>query len=343
MSDNKNSLISIVVPVYNTEKTLCNCIKSILTQDYSEIEVILVNDGSSDSSGRMCDEIALLDKRIKVIHQKNQGVSAARNAGIEEALGEFLMFVDSDDQMLPGIIKKMHTRVNDRFGMVICGYKKITNGIYETQHIFEKDIVDNCIEKKDIVRIYKRGLLNSPWNKLYKLKLVKDKKIEFETWCSVGEDLIFNMKYLSLMSGKIGIINEPLYFYNYKTKRGSYLSCAPLCYDFIMRMHSKVIYYAKEMEVTGLSLFYEMMLYDGLQALENYYIYNAVNDRMEKLDKIKERIHDRRFKKLIVYLRKHNRIGRIKFWLLYNEWYRMHQLLCVILRRIKGLKIRRDN
>ena len=92
-----NSLISIIVPVYNVEKYLNECIDSIIAQTYSNIEIILVNDGSTDASGKICDEYAEKDGRIKVIHQVNAGLSAARNAGMAVATGEYLYFVDSDD------------------------------------------------------------------------------------------------------------------------------------------------------------------------------------------------------------------------------------------------------
>lgn len=90
-------MVSIIVPVYNVEEYLSECVDSVLNQTYSDIEVILVDDGSTDQSGNICDEYAEMDSRIKVIHKKNEGVSAARNTGIETASGERIIFVDSDD------------------------------------------------------------------------------------------------------------------------------------------------------------------------------------------------------------------------------------------------------
>lgn len=336
MLANSNNLISIVIPVYNAENTLLNCIKSILTQDYTNIELILVNDGSVDTSGKICDEAVSLDKRVRVVHQENHGVSAARNAGVEKATGDFLMFVDSDDQMLPGMIQRMYSYSDNKFGMVVCGYEKKTNNKDKISYIFNENVSESHIDKKDVVLIYKKGLLNSPCNKLYNMKLIKEKKIKFETWCSMGEDLIFNMKYISLMSGDIIIINEMLYLYNFENKWISSLSKRPLFYDATMKEYLYVVKYAKKIGIKEIDYFYEIMLYIGLQSLENYYVYNETDDRKEKLTKIKEKIHDRRFKKLIVYLRKHKKIGRIKFWLLYNEWYQVHGIMSALLRKIRG-------
>lgn len=89
--------ISVIIPIYNSEEYLDDCIKSVLAQNYTNFELLLINDGSTDSSGKICDEYALTDTRIKVFHQENAGVSATRNLGIQESIGEWLCFIDSDD------------------------------------------------------------------------------------------------------------------------------------------------------------------------------------------------------------------------------------------------------
>ena len=90
-------LISVIIPVYNSEKFLNRCVDSVLKQSYKELDIILIDDGSSDKSGEMCDQYAQMDKRVRVIHQKNRGVSAARNSGLDVAIGDYCTFVDSDD------------------------------------------------------------------------------------------------------------------------------------------------------------------------------------------------------------------------------------------------------
>lgn len=100
-------MVSIIVPVYNVEEYLRECVDSVLNQTYSDVEVILVDDGSTDQSGNICDEYAKMDSRIKVIHKKNRGVSSARNTGIETASGERIIFVDSDDCIHPQFAGKL--------------------------------------------------------------------------------------------------------------------------------------------------------------------------------------------------------------------------------------------
>ena len=97
-------LVSIIIPIYNSEKYLKKCIDSILEQKYNNLEIILINDGSTDNSGKICDRLAIEDKRIKVIHKLNEGVSIARNKGLEMAKGEYIFFIDSDDYIDENII-----------------------------------------------------------------------------------------------------------------------------------------------------------------------------------------------------------------------------------------------
>ena len=117
-------LISVVVPIYNVEQYLERCIDSILHQTYEHLEIILVDDGSPDNSGAICDSYLSLDQRIKVIHKRNGGLSDARNAGLEMASGEFIAFIDSDDTIMPEMIEKLYERIDtDRSDMAFCGYR----------------------------------------------------------------------------------------------------------------------------------------------------------------------------------------------------------------------------
>ena len=116
------SLISIIVPIYNVEDYLCKCVDSILTQTYKNIEVILVNDGSIDNCGKICDEYALKDNRVKVIHKKNGGIADARNAGLEICCGDYIGFVDSDDWIAEDMYEVLHDFASSNsLDVAICG------------------------------------------------------------------------------------------------------------------------------------------------------------------------------------------------------------------------------
>ena len=145
----ENALISVIVPVYNVEKYLEKCIDSICNQTYRNLEIILVNDGSTDKSGILCDKFKIKDSRIIVIHKENGGLSDARNAGIDIANGEVLGFVDSDDYIMPEMYEKMlNIMYANDLDIVQCGYKKV----YENYD----NINDIFINKTDI-KIFNRN------------------------------------------------------------------------------------------------------------------------------------------------------------------------------------------
>ena len=171
-------LISVVIPVYNVEKYLERCLESIQNQSYCELEIILVDDGSTDSSGRMCDAYAKNDERITVIHKENGGLSSARNAGIEQAHGTYIGFVDSDDwidtDMYANLIKLLEMHKCD---IAVCGIKRVEK--YErldgTAFDFEHVTIYTSKEyQKKILKVGTQDSNHYAWNKLYKLEKMKD-------------------------------------------------------------------------------------------------------------------------------------------------------------------------
>lgn len=170
--------ISIVVPVYNVEKYLTKCVDSILTQSFEDFELILVDDGSLDESGKMCDEFALKDSRIKVIHKENGGLSSARNAGIDVCMGEFVGFVDSDDYIKNDMYEVLYSDIcHYNADIAVCGfYHKYENKCLKSTHKYglAKGVFDN----KEAFKLSFRstGITLSSVNKLYRLELFKDKR-----------------------------------------------------------------------------------------------------------------------------------------------------------------------
>ena len=162
--------ISVIVPVYNVEDYLIRCIKSITEQTYSNTEIILVDDGSTDNSGRICDEYAASDKRIRVIHQSNMGLSGARNTGIDNAIGRYIFFCDSDDYLQQDTLEKMIDRLKiDHADIVCCGIKKVRNGTEETMTNAE---CGRWSGHESVVQMMRNNNICSvAWNKLYKRSL----------------------------------------------------------------------------------------------------------------------------------------------------------------------------
>lgn len=199
--------ISIVIPCYNVEKTLRRCIESIKSQDFINWELILVDDGSTDMTGSVCDEYALSDERIHVIHKKNGGVSSARNAGIEGSHCDYITFIDADDYIEDRYLSKL---INGREAdLVLCGFRSdrgidfTPEGKYVEKH--ELNDVVPCIVEDNY-------LLYSPWCKLFKRSLIEQHNCRFDSSLRLGEDTIFCYKYI-LLCETIRIVPSNDYFY----------------------------------------------------------------------------------------------------------------------------------
>lgn len=204
-------LVSIIIPVYQVEKYLEKCLESVINQTYKKIEVILIDDGSKDNSGKICDEYAQKDKRIIVIHKNNEGVSKARNVGIECAKGTYITFVDSDDFIHKDYIEKLYELCkHNNADLSICG----TKNILENEKVVKKSRkYKKNLDKEDGMK----ELLNEKyytcviWAKMYKKELFKN--IRFNEKTKIAEDLEVLYKVLDKCK-KISINTfENLYYY----------------------------------------------------------------------------------------------------------------------------------
>lgn len=204
-----NSLISIVVPVFNAQKYIKKCIDSLLAQTYKIFEIICVNDGSQDDSLIILDNYMSQDNRIKVINKENrEGVSSARNAGIANAKGEYLLFVDADDYVAVNYIESMLYEANNE-NIVICDVLK--NGKRCSEKTCGKKII---LDRKNILKgICSNTFSGFPVNKLFKREVIEQNKIKFDENIKLCEDLLFCLEYMKFI--KWGVyINCPLYFYD---------------------------------------------------------------------------------------------------------------------------------
>ena len=205
-------LITVVIPVYNREKLLSRCVESVLAQDYTHYEIIIIDDGSSDSSFSVAQNYASRYENIQAITQKNSGVSIARNKGIELSKGDYIIFVDSDDtideKMLSTYISELE--ISD-YDLVVCGFKNISfdesNCFYEVpfQNISSIDVF-----WKSFYSLLKNHILRSPCNKLYKTKIIKDNGLSFNPDFQIAEDALFNTEYYNHMK-TVSVITTPLY------------------------------------------------------------------------------------------------------------------------------------
>lgn len=207
--------VSVIIPVYNTEKYLIACVDSILYQANVSIEIILVDDGSTDSSGSICDDYAKKYDNIRAIHIKNSGQAVAKNEGLKYAKGNYVALTDSDDKMTPLMLHKMITLGNEKKAdIVCCNYKQIDEqGVVSHLDCTGKTFILN--HEEALIHFYSRDKIFSQcWTKLYKRQMLTDFHIENEP-IRYDEDIIFNIKAFKAARTTV-IIDEPLYEYTYR-------------------------------------------------------------------------------------------------------------------------------
>jgi len=223
-------MISVIVPVYNEEKYLRACVDSILAQTFRDFELILVDDGSTDNSSLICDDYAEKDYRVKVIHQKNGGVSSARNRGLDIANGEYVTFIDSDDWVLSDYLENLNARAAaSKCDLITSGLIWWYNDVKHDADTLENvDIMDLSVES-DLIRIISQKQMTSPVCKLYKLAIIKKYDLSFDIKIAFGEDRDFNVRFLKYINN-VSTIEYVGYFY----RRGlsDSLSVLKLNYDY---------------------------------------------------------------------------------------------------------------
>lgn len=190
------NLISIIVPIFNSERYLDKCILSILAQTYTYWELLLIDDGSTDSSGAICDTYAAQDDRIRVFHKPNGGVSSARNLGLDNAKGEWVTFVDSDDWIMPMYLTHMYEHIAN-VDLIVSSVTSYNNNGHMIR--LYNSYIPAFLNSTDTHLLFEKYDLHSrtsPWSKLYKLSVINNVNLRFDEAMHHGEDLIFLYRYL---------------------------------------------------------------------------------------------------------------------------------------------------
>lgn len=210
----RNGIISVIIPVYQAEKYIERCVNSVLHQSYSKLEILLIDDGSSDRSLDICKELAEKDNRILVFHHVNKGVAVTRNAGLDQATGQFVYFLDSDDWIDENTLSEMQTAMeNSDSDLSICGFYYIEEGTTQKCHVPAKGAVghDNFMAE-EFWKLYENAVLFNIGTKLYKRSVIEEAGLRFSTDMILYEDIRFCMEYLNL-SRKIQLLDKPYYYY----------------------------------------------------------------------------------------------------------------------------------
>ena len=214
----KKTLISIIVPVYNVEKYISRCVESLIGQSYKNIEIILVDDGSTDESGMICEQYANKDNRIKVIHKKNGGLSDARNVAIPLSKGEYISFVDSDDWVSKFYIENLYNAITKNYSDIAMSWFE---NVFEDRNIASKPV--NILEKYQCMNVemclkkmlYQDNIETSAWGKLYKRQIIE--KLRYPVG-KLYEDIPVTYSAITLSSKIVVIKNIDYYYFHLRGK-----------------------------------------------------------------------------------------------------------------------------
>lgn len=288
-------LISIIIPIYNTGIYLKRCLESVINQNLKEIEIILIDDGSTDISGEICDQYARRDKRIKVIHKKNEGVSIARNEGIREAQGEYIAFIDSDDWIEPNMYESMYNKATlQNCEIVICD--AIT--VWENNNTQEDTIVqlkqDCHISRDEVTPKLLTEIAGSAWRCIYKNTIIQEHQLIFPIGLKFSEDRIFNIYAIGL-STNIYYIKKP--FYNRVMRKGSavnkyYINMFDIAKDVLNRTYM-AIDRAWNNKSDFIDIYKEQIVQYGLMAIYNEFHRDCNKTLREKYLTIKMICNDK--------------------------------------------------
>ena len=265
---------SIILPAYNAANTIKKTLLSLSNQIYKDFEVIIIDDGSTDNTRIICEEFTKSNDRFNYFFQQNAGVSKARNNGIERANGDYIAFIDSDDTYHPNYLYEFSQLIknNPQCENFWCEYNTIfSDKPTQSNNNESYSATFRVSNRNEIMTLHTDVLDAALWNKVFKTSIVKTNIIEMPEHISLGEDLIFNFKYLDHSSEKILILNKPLYNYTKSSDNSldsKYREDLKEIYDYV---DCELLFYLKKWNISNeqMSLFYNSVLYSQERILYN--------------------------------------------------------------------------
>ncbi len=323
----ENKLVSIIIPIYNAEEWISQCITSIITQSYSKLQIILVDDGSTDQSGEICESFARKDNRVTVIHKSNGGVSSARNTGLLQATGEFIFFIDSDDWVDPDYISDFMQYDDCQY--VVCGYIEDSKTKwylkYAEQTISINDIQNHIPDITSVPLVHCCGVR-------YTAEIIKSNHLRFNEEVHCSEDNLFNIEYLYYVHN-IKVLDSIKYHYRIHSSSA------------IHRFHLQRAYFEKcvckamEKIITADSDEFKSFLYvHWIIGLEHYY---AFRKNKEARSALKLALCDSYFRQAIPYCKKYGTIDMKVFALCAKiNNYNLYKFIIKSIKNLSAVKSR---
>ena len=269
-------MVSVVIPVYYAENTLLKCVDSVLNQTYSDYELILIDDGSKDRSGEICDELketcASRGVRCQVIHKENGGVSSARNCGMDHANGEYFVCVDSDDVVEPCYLEDLvrTAEMNPEFGHVLCGFRCTS---HTHDYVFSNKELLSVSDRQNYMQLFDSILIQSPCLALFRTEIVNSNGIRMREDLSLGEDILFNLDYLDALDRTaIGVINKTNYIYQDEDGSSLYRKFRPDLHEINEKVMQTIANYLQKWGITddaSWQRYYNAALFKYMNTLDN--------------------------------------------------------------------------
>lgn len=273
--------ISIIVPVYQVEKYIRQCIDSILAQTFTDFELILVDDGSKDNSGKICDEYAEKDKRIRVIHQKNSSAATARNNGMDKATGNYFAFIDGDDYIVPTMLECLYkTILEEDADIVACNYRYIFEDgkkDFSTENKAEVINANEIFYNRKNERNY--GFWTVVWNKLYKAEAFKNVRFR----CGKYYEDEFWANDIYQMNIKAATVSESLYYYRQHSASTMRMKNIRRSFDLIEAFEERINVYLKEEKYSDQA--YKVLIYSLEHLNESKKLIKNEKDKEQFIDK----------------------------------------------------------
>lgn len=305
--------VSIIVPVYNVEKYLAKCLESLLHQTIQNIEIILINDGSSDQSLQICRDYASQDKRIVLIDKKNEGVAAARNTGLEIARGNYIGFVDADDWIEPMMYESMYQILKpSRYPICFCNYSKddkltSTPKLLKIKkvHLNQQEVIDklvaNMIGVDDLMPRY-TYIMGCVWRCLYKRDFIEQYQLRFKKGVSIMEDLVFTIEALLKCEGVC--IDQGVWYHYRRNAMSTLHTYNPKMWEdqrYVHQILEALLREAKLLEymLNRMDIRYISMAFAAIYNATNKSKQESKTQMKEKLKRIKEITNDKRLKEAL--------------------------------------------
>ncbi|MGM9534558.1 MAG: glycosyltransferase family 2 protein [Intestinibacter sp.] len=285
-------LISIIIPIYNIEKYIEQCVNSVLEQSYKNFEIILVDDGSKDTSGDICDKYCRLDDRVKVIHKENGGLSSARNTGIKAAKGDYIAFIDGDDywddkEFLNCAVECLNEFNADLINFGLKKYYEETDIMQNSKYIFDRSLIDVEDKKKTLDYLISNNLyISSACTKLIKREIIINNNLFFKEGI-FSEDIDWSARLL-IYSKKIDVINKSPYIYRQRAKSITHTLKKKNIEHVINNIENSISYVPKDCDLKN-----EYMGYIAYQYLTLMIVQNYIDEKLPK--KIRDKIKDLKF------------------------------------------------